>query len=181
MPTVFSIEQSEKGMDKYKFTEEAVEEDNVKAFMEGLKAGTLAKFLKSEEEPETPTVGGVTTLVGKSFAKVAYDETKDVLVEFYAPWCGHCKKLEPIWKKLGKQFESIESVVIAKVDSTANDIDGVDVQGFPTIKFWPANNKEEGVTYEGDRDLKGFRKFLKKNASIKFELPKKGEAKKEEL
>jgi protein disulfide-isomerase A1 len=181
MPTIFSINQSEKGMDKYKFTE-AMDEAGVKTFMAALKAGTIAKFLKSEEVPETETVAGVTTLVGKNFDKFARDATKDVLVEFYAPWCGHCKKLEPIWKKLGKQFEDVESVIIAKVDSTANDIDGVDVQGFPTIMFFPANNKDEPLKYEGDRDLKGFRKYLKKNAHIKFDLPKKPSQKdKEEL
>lgn len=36
--------------------------------------------------------------------------------------CGHCKKLEPIWEKLGKAFQDNDSVVIAKLDATANDI-----------------------------------------------------------
>jgi len=55
--------------------------------------------LKSEEIPahnDEP----VKVLVGKNFEEIVYDETKDVLVEFYAPWCGHCKSLAPKYDEL---------------------------------------------------------------------------------
>merc|ERR1711998_498085 len=99
---------------------------------------------------------------------------KDVFVEFFAPWCGHCKKLEPIYRKLAKTFATIDSVLIAKCDGTANDvdIDGVHLEGFPTLLFWPADKKDFPVTYDGDRTLKKMTKYLSKNAAIKFELPK---------
>jgi len=51
------------------------------------------------------------------------------------------------------------------MDATANEAEGVNVQGFPTIKFYPANNKTP-VDYSGDRTLDGFLKFLKEKATV---------------
>ena len=46
---------------------------------------------------------------------------QDVLIEFYAPWCGHCKKLTPIYDELGAKLAD-EDVEIVKMDATANDV-----------------------------------------------------------
>eukprot|EP00960_Hanusia_phi_P066377 766388-Hanusia_phi.AAC.3 len=63
------------------------------------------------------------------------------------------------------------------MDATANDPpSNIDVQGFPTIKFFKATDKTP-VDYSGDRTVKGFRKFIKKNAGTNFELKKKGKKK----
>merc|ERR1712238_559072 len=97
--------------------------------------------MKSEAKPGGHT-GPIFTGVGSTFESIVKDPTKDVLVEFYAPWCGHCKKLEPIYRDVAKKLEVVSTLLIAKMDATANDIDGVDVEGFPTIKFWRANSKE---------------------------------------
>ena len=43
------------------------------------------------------------------------------MIEFYAPWCGHCKKLTPIFEELGEKLAE-ESVEIVKMDATANDV-----------------------------------------------------------
>jgi protein disulfide isomerase len=132
-------------------------EANVRDFVKQAVAGTYKGFIKSEPIPETQ--GPVTVLVGKTIESVIDDATKDVLVEFYAPWCGHCKKLEPIYNELGEKFAGSEGLVLAKIDSTANTIPSkISVQGFPTIIWFPKAGEPE--TYNGGRDLEDFVTFL---------------------
>jgi len=58
-----------------------------------------------------------------------------------------------------------KNLVIAKMDSTANETDKVSIQGFPTIKFWPAGNKTKPMDFEGDRTLEGFTEYLTKHST----------------
>ena len=52
----------------------------------------------------------VQVVVGKNFQEVVNDDTKDVLVEFYAPWCGHCKALAPKFEELGEKVRTLRFV-----------------------------------------------------------------------
>jgi len=86
---------------------------------------------------------------------------KNALVEFYAPWCGHCKRLAPDYDKVAQSFDGEESVVIAKVDADEHKELGTrfDVSGFPTIKFFPKGSSE-GEVYNGGRSPKEFVEFI---------------------
>jgi protein disulfide-isomerase A1 len=153
-------------MKKFPF-EGPYDADSVKAFMQAALQGTLKPHLKSEDPSPSDTTGPVTILRGSTFADIVVDNEKDVLVEFYAPWCGHCKQLAPVYDEVGEAFSEEDGVVIAKMDSTANEIDipGVSVKGFPTIVFFKGNDKANPVVYEGGRTKADFIKYMKKNAS----------------
>ena len=113
----------------------------------------------------------VATLTAENFDATVLG-SKAALVEFYAPWCGHCKKLAPIWDELGaKVKEQTSNIIIAKMDSTANEVDvpNLAVKGFPTIYFFKGNDKANPIAYNDGRDLESFLKFLNTNAHPSFE------------
>merc|ERR1712152_66432 len=104
-------------------------------FLKDYEAGKIEPHLKSEPVPETQ--GAVKVAVAKNFDELVTQNTKDVLIEFYAPWCGHCKKLVPTYDELGEKMAD-EEVGIVKMDATANDVPaGFNVRGFPTLFWYP--------------------------------------------
>lgn len=146
----------------YVFPEsQAVTKDNFHAHVDGVLKGTVTPNIKSEAEPADNS-GPVKVIVGTTFDSIVMDDAKDVLVEFYAPWCGHCKSLTPKYEELGKSFSDDSTVVIAKVDATANDTPA-EIQGFPTIILYPAGDKSNPVNYEGARTTKAMAAFVKAN------------------
>jgi len=138
--------------------------DDIQKFVSDFKAGNLQPHLKSEDIPAEATVDGLTTIVGKSWESIVQDASKDVLVKYYAPWCGHCKALAPTWADLAKDVADIEDLIIADFDATANEVPGLDIRGYPTLKFYPKDNKA-GQDYGGDRALDDFKNWLGENSA----------------
>ena len=141
--------------------------------------GNLKPKLKSQRPPKKQ--GQVAVIVGDTFDKIVMDPKKDVLIEFYAPWCGHCKKLVPVYKELAKKYKKNKNLIIAKIDATGNESpEQFAVSGYPTIYFAPANDKSNPKKYSGANDVEGLTKFIEENAFLPLEeLTKK--KKKEEL
>ncbi|KAM4606367.1 protein disulfide-isomerase A4 [Polymixia lowei] len=152
---------------KYAMEPEEFDSEVLRDFVMAFKKGKVRPIVKSQPVPKN-NKGPVKVVVGKTFDDIVMDTKKDVLIEFYAPWCGHCKKLEPDYQALGKKYKGEKNLVIAKMDATANDVphESYKAEGFPTIYFAPSNNKQNPIKFEGgDRTIEGFSKFLEEHAT----------------
>merc|ERR1719430_1706818 len=153
---------------------------SLKEFLTQMQAGSLEPYLRAEAVPDN-SANDVKVAVAKNFDELVTKSEKDVLVEFYAPWCGHCKKLTPIYDELGAAMKE-ENVEIVKMDATANDVPPqFDVRGFPTI-FWLPKESKTPTSYNGGREKDDFIKYIAEYASEELKgFDRKGKAKKTEL
>ena len=144
--------------------------DYVKNFV----AGKVAPSIKSAPVPASQPES-VIEVVADEFDKYVFQDNKDVLVEFYAPWCGHCKRLAPTYSLLADLYARDSAVAnkvqIVRMDATANDMpQSADIQlvGFPTIMLKPAGKGERKfIDYEGDRSLESLVDFIATHGSNK--------------
>ena len=93
------------------------------------------------------------------------DETKDVLVDFYAHWCAHCRDLDPIYEKLAiKLQKSNPNIIIAKMEATQNEVPGIEIKGYPTLTLWARGKKEFPLDCQ-ERTVDGLMQYLEQNTS----------------
>ena len=95
-------------------------------------------------------------LTGNTFESVLKDTTKNVLVDYFAPWCGHCKELKPEWDKLAEILQNRDDVIVATMDATLNELEHTIVRSFPTIRLYRKGRShpfKEYKEYNGERKL----------------------------
>ncbi|XP_070166517.1 thioredoxin domain-containing protein 5 homolog [Polyergus mexicanus] len=99
-------------------------------------------------------------------------ETMDHFVMFYAPWCGHCQRLGPIWEQLAEILnEEDSSLRTAKVDCTTEITlcSEQDVTGYPTLKFYKTG-ETKGIKFRGTRDLPSLFAFINEQLASSFTI-----------
>ena len=122
----------------------------------------------------THAASSVLDLIPDNFDQVVLKSNKPALVEFFAPWCGHCKNLAPVYEELAQNFDSAkDKVSIAKVDADAEKELGrrFGVQGFPTLK-WFDGKSDKPEDYNGGRDLESLSDFIIQKTDIKLKSKK---------
>jgi protein disulfide-isomerase A6 len=119
--------------------------------------------------PALASAEAVLDLSPSNFDDIVLKSGKPALVEFFAPWCGHCKNLAPVYEELATVFQSAsDKVSIAKVDADNHKSLGqrFGVSGFPTLK-WFDGKSDKPTDYSGGRDLESLTKFITEKTSLK--------------
>ncbi|EER31476.1 hypothetical protein CTRG_05206 [Candida tropicalis MYA-3404] len=153
--------------------------DVIEKFVDDYFEGKLSPIIKSEPLPteEEKKTNPVVKLVAHNYKEIMDQTDKDVFVKYYAPWCGHCKKLAPTWEELAEIFGSNKedaNVIVADIDHTNNDVDvPYNIEGYPTLLMFPANGKidektglREPIVFEGARELDSLISFIKEKGAL---------------
>ncbi|OKL61471.1 Protein disulfide-isomerase tigA [Talaromyces atroroseus] len=110
----------------------------------------------------------VLDLLPSNFDKIAVNSGKFTMVEFFAPWCGHCKNLAPVYEELAQAFAFSDKIQIAKVDADEHRDLGkaYNIQGFPTIKYFDGKSSK-AQEYDGGRDIEALTAFVTEKTGVR--------------
>ncbi|TMW62114.1 hypothetical protein Poli38472_009607 [Pythium oligandrum] len=108
----------------------------------------------------------VTVLTEQNFEKEVLNSPDFWIVEFYAPWCGHCQKLEPEYKAAAKKLK--QQARLGAVDATVHQslAQKYNIRGYPTIKEFGANKKKPR-DYQGGRTRREIIDYVKNSEEAK--------------
>ncbi|GAW82359.1 protein disulfide isomerase [Plasmodium gonderi] len=139
-----------------------INEKNIDEFIKGYLTNKKYFYRKSERPlPDEFNNGYVKIIVADTYDEYVFDSNKNVVVLFYAPWCGHCYKFEPVYREIGKRLKLYgrkyknyhNDIVISKIDAVNNEIYDVTIEGYPTILLYTKTNKKEPIKYSGPRTV----------------------------
>ena len=144
-PFLTVVDSRSRRFEPQKFTW-GIYESELKKYAKSWIAGDINVHIKSGPLPDDAGTTAVVDIVGNTWEELVTKQRKnsDILIEFYAPWCGHCKNLAPVYEEVADFYAGNDKIVIAKIDATTNDLFEFKdlVRGFPTIYLLPAGDAE---------------------------------------
>ena len=176
IPSIIIIDPRS-GFKKYKMEGEVNDVNTIK-FIADWESDNLSQYLRTAPEPKDNN-GPVLILVGSTYEKQVLKNDKDVMVLFHFPSCNFCEELIPKYEEVAKLLkEKNPNLLLASFDVNENEIELVNINQFPALKFYPGKNKDlYPIEYLGKREVNDIIEFIKKHADhpIVYEEVKKEE------
>ncbi|KAM0211030.1 hypothetical protein ACHAQD_010495 [Fusarium lateritium] len=136
--------------EKFPLKARSVNAESITEFVQDFVAGKLKPEVRSQPVP-VKQQGLCVELVGDTFRETAFDDTRDVLVEFYTPWCDYCLESYDVLEELAVHYRDVglsDKISVAKIDVSSNDVPEL-ITGYPTLKLYPAGG-HPAVTFQGN-------------------------------
>ena len=160
---VYTEKQKFRGNEDAEFSSEYLA-----TYVEHLRTGRIAPYMKSLPVPKNQE-SIVKKVVADNYDVEMHKVKKDVVLYFYAPWCGHCKEFDATFKKVAKKMSKTnENIVFGSMDGTSNDIPYMfpKLAGYPSVFFLSAYEKFDPIQYQGDRSYKSVKDWINRHSSI---------------
>ncbi|XP_057773063.1 protein disulfide isomerase-like 1-6 isoform X2 [Salvia miltiorrhiza] len=138
---------------------------NIEEFCTGLVQGTLKPFYKSQTIPDNKNAG-VLTVVGQTFDEFVLNSPANIVLEVHTPWCITCETTSKHVEKLAKHFKGLDNLVFARIDASTNEHPKLQVEDYPTLLFYPANDKSNPIKLSTKSSLKDLAALINKNLKI---------------
>ncbi|CAI0474671.1 unnamed protein product [Linum tenue] len=139
-----------------------------KDFCLGLLHGSYPPYYKSQPVPDNKNAT-VQVVVGKTFDELVLSSPKKILLEIFTPWCINCETTSKQVEKLAKHFKGSDSLVVARIDASANEHPKLQVADYPTLLLYPEDDKANPIklsTKSSGKDLAAtINKHLKSKVS----------------
>jgi len=156
-PVVYIIER---GINKRYKLQGPITGERIEQFVHKWKAGKLKPTYKSAPVPERND-NSIKDIVGDTWNEIVIDNDKDVLVEWYAPGCHTCEQVEPYYRAIGERLKNNPNLVLGRIDSTSNEIEGLAVASTPSWKFFKNGKKNDPIPVYGCKSYGGILESLK--------------------
>ena len=160
---VYTEKQKFRGNEDAEFSSEYLA-----TYIEHLRTGRIVPYMKSLPVPKNQE-SIVKKVVADNYDVEMHKVKKDVVLYFYAPWCGHCKEFDATFKKVAKKMtKTNENIVFGSMDGTSNDIPYMfpPLKGYPSVFFLSAYEKFDPIQYQGDRSYKSVKDWINRHSSI---------------
>ncbi|RHN75893.1 putative protein disulfide-isomerase [Medicago truncatula] len=177
--TMFGLEEStntvvvafDNGMSSKFLLESKPTRSNIEEFCSKLVQGSLLTYFKSQPIPDN-TEAIVQVVVGKTFDEEILNSKKDVVLEVFTPWCFNCEDTSKQVEKLAKHYKSSCNLIFAKIDASANEHPKLQVNDFPTLLLYKANDKTNPIKLSTKSSLKELAASINKHVKVKDQVAK---------